>query len=162
LQAGIPAKGTGRMIKNNQISISGAVVFRDNRGRRQYFLVKQSGGKDWEIPKVAVRRGESSVRAVLRMIGEQAGINARILEEAGRGTGSVVVNGKTVPQKHYYYLLMQRAGGEVLGFDDYRWVEYAKALRLIFLKKEKGILRSAREVLTKWEKERSKMKLSEG
>jgi 8-oxo-dGTP pyrophosphatase MutT (NUDIX family) len=150
------------MIKNNQISISGAVVFRDNRGKRQYFLVKQSGGKDWEIPKVAVRRGESSVRAVLRMIGEQAGINARILEEAGRGTGSVVVNGKTVPQKHYYYLLMQRAGGEVLGFDDYRWVEYAKALRLIFLKKEKGILRSAREVLTKWEKERSKMKLSEG
>ena len=138
---------------NQQILIGGALVFRDNRGKRQWLVTKQKEDGDWEIPKVTVRRGESSVRAVIRMTGEQAGITARVLEEAGRLTGGTVVNNKSIPQKLYYYLMIQRAGGgEVIGFDEFKWLEYGDAFKKITLKREKDILKSGKEVLKEWEK----------
>jgi predicted NUDIX family NTP pyrophosphohydrolase len=68
---------------NQQISVAGAIVFRDNRGKRQFLLSKNKEDSGWEIPKITVRRGESSVRPAIRLTGEQGGITARILEEAG-------------------------------------------------------------------------------
>ena len=141
-------------IKNDQqISIGGAVVFRGNRGKTQFMLVKQKEEGDWEIPKVTVRKGESSVRAVIRMMGEQAGMTVRVLEEASRSTGNAVINGKSVSQKFYYYLMISKAGGlDAIGFHDFQWLEYGKVVKKVVLKKEKDVFRSAREVLKEWEK----------
>lgn len=144
------------------MTIGGAVLFRDYRGKRQWLIVKQKEDGDWEIPKVTVRRGESSVRSVIRLTAEQAGMSIRVLEEAGRSTGNTVVNGKPVSQKLYYYLMVFRAGGQdAIGFSDFEWQEYALALRKISTKKEKDILRSAREVLKGWEKTHNKRLLQE-
>ncbi len=139
-------------MKNNQIVISGAVVFKENNGKKTFLVVKISDDAKWEIPKVTVRRGESSIRAALRMTGEMAGMNARVLEEAFRTTGSAIVNGRTVSQKFYYYLMMQRAGGEVLGFSDYKWMELSRARSAVHLKREKDVFKNAKEVLKIWEK----------
>jgi 8-oxo-dGTP pyrophosphatase MutT (NUDIX family) len=136
--------------------IGGAVVFRDNRGKRQFLLVKQKEGDDWEIPKVMVRRGESSVRAVLRMVSEQAGMTARVLEEAGRATGTTMVNSKSIPQKFYYYLLLQKGGNtELLSFDQYKWLEYGDATKKLAIKREKDMIKGGRDVLKEWEKTHS-------
>jgi ADP-ribose pyrophosphatase YjhB (NUDIX family) len=138
---------------NQQMIISAALLFRDQRGKRQYLVVKTKEDADWEIPKVIVRKGESSVRASIRMAGEQIGISARVLEEAGRSTGVTVLNGKSVSQKLYYYLMMQRAkGGEVLGFNDFAWLEYDKAYKKLASKKEKEILRGSKPIWKEWEK----------
>ncbi len=137
---------------NQQILIGGAVIFRDYRGKRQYLMIKTKDG-DWEIPKVTVRKGESSVRAVLRMAGEQGGMTTKVLEEAGRAAGNTVVNGKPIIQKYYYYVMMQRSGsGEMIGFDEYKWMEAGDAIKKLALKREKDMLRLAREVLKEWEK----------
>ncbi|KKU01409.1 MAG: NUDIX hydrolase [Candidatus Woesebacteria bacterium GW2011_GWE1_45_18] len=144
------------MKKNNQITVSGAIVFKEYRHKKLFMVVKQNEGGKWEIPKVTVRRGESSVRASLRMIGEMAGMNARVLEEAGRTTAVVSLNGKSIPQKTYYYLLIHKAGGEILGFQDFVWLEYGKAQKKLELKREKEMLRGAKDVLKKWEKEGKK------
>jgi len=142
--------------KNQQMVIGGAVVFRDNRGKRQFLLVKQKEGDDWEIPKVMVRRGESSVRAVLRMVSEQAGMTARVLEEAGRATGTTMVNSKSIPQKFYYYLLLQKGGNtELLSFDQYKWLEYGDATKKLAIKREKDMIKGGRDVLKEWEKTHS-------
>ncbi|MBI4153578.1 NUDIX domain-containing protein [Candidatus Woesebacteria bacterium] len=141
------------MKKNNQIVVSGAVVFKEYRRKKLFLVVKQSQEGKWEIPKVTVRRGESSVRASLRMIAEMAGMNARVLEEAGRSTAVATINGKSLPQKTYYYLLIHKAGGEILGFQDFEWLEYAKAIKKLELKREKDMLKGAKNVLKKWEKE---------
>jgi 8-oxo-dGTP pyrophosphatase MutT (NUDIX family) len=142
---------------NQQVLIGGAIVFRDNRGKRQYLLVRQNGNGDWEIPKVTVRKGESSVRSVIRMTSEQGGMTARVLEEVGRATGVAVVNGKSIPQKYYYYLMLQKGGvSELIGFAEFKWLEYGDALKKISLKREKEMLKSAREVLKQWEKEYNK------
>ncbi len=138
------------------------MVFRDHRGKRQFLVVKQKEESDWEIPKVTVRKGESSVRAVIRMTTEQGGMSTRVLEEAARSTGTTIVNSKSVPQKHYYYLMLQRAGGQdAIGFNDFEWLEYGKAVRKVVLKKEKDVFKSAREVLKEWEKTHNKRQLQE-
>lgn len=145
---------------NQQISIGGAIVFRDNRGKRQFLVVKHKEEDDWELPKVTVRRGESSVRAAIRLTGEQAGMSARILEEAGRYSSTVVVNGKSVPQKFYYYLMVLKAGGtDAIGFNDFQWLEHAAAVKKVSLKKEKEMLKEAKDVLKEWEKTHSKKQL---
>jgi 8-oxo-dGTP pyrophosphatase MutT (NUDIX family) len=136
-----------------QISIGGAIVFRDNRGKRQFLMVKSKEDGDWEIPKVTVRKGESSVRSVIRLTGEQGGMTARVLEEAGRYSGNIIVNGKSIPQKHYYYLLMQKGGSsELIGFHEFKWAEYSDVTKKLPLKKEKEMMKSAVAVLKEWEK----------
>lgn len=137
---------------NQQITIGGAIVFRDNRGKRQFLLVKTKEGGDWEIPKVTVRRGESSVRSVIRLTGEQGGITARILEEAGRYTLNTVINGTPVVQKYYFYLMLQKGGSsDLIGFQEFKWLEAADVLKKLSSKKEKEMIKSGREVLKEWE-----------
>ncbi len=142
---------------NQQISIGGAIVFRDYRGKRQILLVQQKEGDEWEIPKVTVRRGESSVRAVIRMISEQGGMSVRVLEEAGRVNTTAEVNGKSVPQRFYYYIMMQRSGGlDAVGFFKSKWTEYGDATKKVALKKEKEMLKSTKDYLREWEKTHNK------
>lgn len=138
---------------NPQLAIGGAVVFRDSRGKRQWLLAKQNEDSDWEIPKVTVRKGESSVRSVIRLTSEQGGMTTRVLEEAGRTTGNTVINGKPVSQKYYYYLMFQKSGAiEIVGLGDFQWLEYAKAMKKLNLKREKEMLKAAKDVLKEWEK----------
>lgn len=142
-------------MNKNLVLVSGAIVFKEGRGKKRWFVVKQTGDDEerWEIPKVPVRKTESSPRAAIRIMGEKGGMDAKILEEAGRAGGSTTINGKTVPQRHLYYLMMQTAAGEVLGFEDYQWLEYAKAVRKISSKRERLMIRQARQELRKWQRE---------
>lgn len=139
--------------KNNQpILIGGAIVFRDNRGKRQFLLVQTKEDGDWEIPKVTVRRGESSVRAVIRLTAEQGGISARVLEEAGRYPVNVVINGISTSQKYYYYLMFQKGGSsELIGFYNHKWLNAPDIVKKLTSKKEKEMYKLAREVLKEWE-----------
>lgn len=137
---------------NQQMTVGGAIVFRDNRGKRQFLMVKTKEGGEWEIPKVTVRRGESSVRAVIRLTSEQGGISARILDEAGRYAGNAIINGNSIPQKYYYYLMLQKGGSsELIGFQEFKWMEFSDAIKKLGSKKEKEMLKSAKDVLKEWE-----------
>lgn len=142
--------------KNQQILIGGAIIVRENKGKRQFLLIKQKDDKDWEIPKVTVRKGESSVRSVIRLTGEQGGMSARVLEEAGRATGNAIINGKSIPQKYYYYLMLVKGGPtELIGFDESKWLEYADAAKKLTIKREKDMFKGAKDVLKEWEKTHS-------
>jgi ADP-ribose pyrophosphatase YjhB (NUDIX family) len=141
------------MIKNNNtVLIGGVVLFKDVRGKRTFLVVKQTAEENWELPKVTVRKGESSVRAVLRLTGELSGISAKVLEEAGRSSGVASVGGRVITQKYFYYLMIQKSAGEMMGFPFYKWFDYAKTLKTLNLKREKDMLKQGKEVLTEWEK----------
>lgn len=138
----------------NLILVSCAVVFKESRGKRYWFIIKQDEDDGWELPKVFVRKGEASVRAALRMMGEQGGMTTQVLEEAGRAGGVTTVNDKILPQRHLYYLMILRSSAaEVIGFDNYEWLEYAQAVRKISTKREKAMLRQARKELRRWKKQ---------
>ena len=135
------------------VLISGAIVFKEDRGKLTWFVVKQTDDGDWEIPKVVVRKVESSVRASLRMVGEQGGMDVKVLEEAGRSGGVVTVNNKVLPQRQIYYLLHCTSGdGDVVGFSEYEWLEYASAIRKLTSKRERLMLKQARDEYKKWKK----------
>jgi hypothetical protein len=75
------------------------------------------------------------------------------LEEAGRATGTTILNAKSIPQKLYYYLMLQKGGSsELIGFDEFKWLDYAEALKRLGLKREKDMLKGGKDVLKEWEK----------
>lgn len=143
------------MNTNNQtIYIGGAVVFKKEKdGKTCWFLIKNQEEQAWEMPKVVARKGESSVRAVLRMLGEQAGMGCRVIEEVGRINDSTAVNGKIIPRRVIYYLVIQKSQSEALGFEEDTWLEYSKAVKKVKAKKEQSVLREAQKVLRDWRKE---------
>jgi ADP-ribose pyrophosphatase YjhB (NUDIX family) len=141
-------------MKQKEILIAGATVYKKQDDKVLWFIVKQNDDNGWEIPKTAVRRGESSVRAVIRQMGEQGGMRTKVLEETGRNVGSVIINGKVVPQRYIYYLLLQRGDNEVLGFVEYDWVDYNKAIKKIENKKEQKMIEKARDLMKEIQKTR--------
>lgn len=158
------------------VLISGAIVYRATKGKKRWFLAKQSGEDgDWEIPKIVVRKAESSARGAMRLMLEQMDMDTQVLEEAGRAGGSATINGKVVPQRHLYYIMLfkereeeEEGEGEkgkkeereereereeiVIGFDDYGWFEYAQAVRMLRSKRERLMIKQGRKELRKWEK----------
>ena len=148
------------MNKNTQVLVSGAVLYKEQRGKISWFIVKLPDEETWELPKVLVRRGESSVRASLRMMGEKGGMTTKVLEEAGRAGGVTTVNDKTLPQRYLYYLMVMKSGtSEPIGFPKYAWFDYGKAVRKLSSKREKQMLKAANVELKKWKKKYPKRKL---
>jgi ADP-ribose pyrophosphatase YjhB (NUDIX family) len=66
-------------MNKNLVLVSGAIVFKEKRKKTTWFLSRQKDTDGWEIPKVLVRKGESSVRAALRMMGEKGGMTSKVL-----------------------------------------------------------------------------------
>lgn len=130
--------------------VGGAIVFRRAKNSHFDWFLVQEDNKGWEIPKVIVRKGESSVRAVLRIMGEQGGMSCRVLEEVGRIEDNIGINGKKTPRKIIYYLVLGRTGSEVLGFDKSAWIDFSTALRRVSWEKEKMILKQAKLEFEKW------------
>lgn len=144
-------------MNNNSVLIGGACLFKEEDGKCFWLLVKSNPESEWELPKIVVRKVESSVRAVLRMLGEQGGMSVRILEEAGRSGGVTTVNNKVVPQRIIYYLTRQKSSeGEIIGFSEYSWLDYAKAVKKLSSKKEVQMLTGARDEYKNWLKKRKK------
>jgi hypothetical protein len=143
----------------NLVLVSVSIIYRDNKGKKQWLITKQTEDSDWELPRILVRKAESSARASLRMAGEQLGMTTKVLEEAGRAGGVTTVNNKTLPQRQIYYLVRMRvATGEVIGFEDYAWLEYAKAVRKLTQKRDRQMIKSAREEHKRWLKRKKEAK----
>ncbi len=140
---------------NGEILIGGAVIFKEGRGKNHFLLSKNNDG-EWEILKSTVRRGESSVRAVIRFTSEQGNMNARVLDEIGRGTGAGIVGNKSITFKYIYYLMFYKTGAEIMGIGDYSWFDYSQASKKLKLKREKDMLKTANVMIKEWEKKRKK------
>ena len=146
------------VIDKNLVLVSAPIVIKKVKGRLRWFIVKQQDEEGWEIPKVLVRKGESSVRASLRMMGERGAMTIQVLEEAGRAGGVTTVNGRTLPQRHLYYLaILKSASEEPIGFAEHAWLEYAQAVRKLSSKRERTMLKEARKEYKKWKKEQEKL-----
>lgn len=145
-------------MKQKLILVGGAVVFKKVKDKPVWFIVKLKEDSDWELPKTNARRGESSVRSVIRMMGEQAAMNVKVLEEVGRHGGAALVGGTTVPQKTIFYLMLCKEAKEVLSFLDFDWVEYAKGVKRLKNKKDLAMLKSARDLLKELDKKKKSKK----
>ncbi len=146
----------------NTVLISVACIYRDKGKKREWLITKQEEDSDWELPRIAARKTESTARASIRMAGEQLGMTVKVLEEAGRAGGITTMGGKTVPQRHLYYLArLKAATGEAIAFEATEWLPYANAVRRLTAKRDRQMLKGAREELEKWLKRKKEEKEEE-
>lgn len=143
------------MKNTGEILVGGAVIFKEGKGKNFFMLTKNSDG-EFEILKSTVRRGESSVRSVIRYTSEQGNMNTKVLDEVGRGTSVGTVNNKSVTYKYIYYLLLFKAGIEIAGVGDVSWFDYGTAARKLKLKREKDMLKTASQMVKDWQKKKKK------
>jgi len=134
-------------MKEQTILVSVPVIFRKDENKVRWFIVRKHEDEAWELPKVVVRKVESSVRASIRSISEQGGMRAQVYEEVGRKSGAAKVNGQAITQNIIYYLMGYKGGSEeVLEFTDSDWLEYSKAVKRLENKKDQAILKDALEM----------------
>lgn len=146
------------VMKDNTLLVGAATIYKQpKRKEDQWFVVKTSEEGDWELPKTVVRRGESSVRSVIRLTQEQGSMRTKVLEEVGRASGAGRVNGKAVNQKYIYYLMHCKDVGEIMGFSEYMWVDHKKALKMLTLKRDQNMLKEAKSILKNYEKVKGKV-----
>lgn len=143
-------------MKQKLILVGVAVVYKKVKEKPVWFVVRQKEESDWELPKTNARRGESSVRSVIRMMGEQGGMNVKVREEVGRTNGAAMVAGNTVPERKIYYLMICKEANEILGFIDFDWLDYGKALRKLKNKKDITMLKAAKDLLKELDKKNKK------
>jgi hypothetical protein len=149
-------------MQNNQVIIAGtALCKKRSNGKYVWLAIKTVDGKSWELPKTTVRKGESSVRAVIRMMGEMGGMNARVIEESGRFMGTMVVNNKTVPKRLLYYVMIQKSAGEMIGFKDFKWYDYKDIVRKLDAKREIDVVKKGKVQLKTWVDDKVKRKQEE-
>ena len=145
------------MFNKNTIFISVAIIFRKSKNKKNWLIVKKGDDDPWELPRIMVRKTESSARGAMRMAGEQLGMTTQILEEVGRSGGVTTVNGRTFSQRQLYYLLIVRdESGEGIGFAEHEFLDFAGASRRLPQKRDKQMLKAAREELKKWETQKVK------
>lgn len=135
--------------------LTGATAYRKKNGHTKWLIVKEDGQEGWVLPTGDVRRGESSVRAAMRLLRDNIGMRSKVLEEAGRATISTTENGEPLSQKLIFYLIRRRVGGEkVNGYVEQKWIPYSQARRSLAKTTEKRILRQANETLKEWRKQK--------
>ncbi|MBI4033052.1 MAG: hypothetical protein HY377_00825 [Candidatus Blackburnbacteria bacterium] len=138
---------------NKLVLVAGIVAYRDKRGQTEWFVIKTAESSGWELPKRDVRRGESSVRAAIRLM-DDVGESARVLEEAGRATVSTTSDGESIDQKLIFYLMRRGTGGMVgITKVEGKWMPYASAKRGLSLVREQRILQQANSTLRAWQRQ---------
>lgn len=140
----------------NTLLVSGGILYKEVAGVHKFFLIKEPGSEKWEFVKLVVRKGESSVRAIIRIMGEKGAMTVRIIEEAGRFK-SAATNGKALTQNNLFYVMLLKSNSkEAKAFGEVLWLDYAKALRKLSSKKEAAMLKNARVIIKEWEIKRKK------
>lgn len=142
-------------IINNEILVGSAVIFKEGRGKKFFLLSKNAEG-NWELLKTNVRRGESSVRSVIRYTTEQGNMATRVLDEVGRATGAGTLNNRSITYKYIYYLMLFKAGAEITGMGEIAWFNKEQAIKKITLKREKDMIKTANIMIKDWEKKNKK------
>lgn len=119
---------------------SGGVVYTVLRGRLKVLLIKNRFDGRWTIPKGYIDPGETSEAAAVREIGEETGVECRVVELIGRNRYQFRFRGKLIAKQVDVYLLELTGTAELdpAKFDpheqmiaDARWFDPAEAVNAI-------------------------------
>jgi bis(5'-nucleosidyl)-tetraphosphatase len=134
---------------------AGIVLYRNDPGERRYLLLRSALTRRpiWEFPKGGVERGETETEAAVRELEEETGISrgaitlaAGFLEEERyvftQGTGE---ERRLIVKRVAYFLARTDAREVTLSREaqEYRWVTYDEALRLLRFPGKRHVLERA-------------------
>lgn len=131
---------------------AGAVVFRTNKATRmREFLLIQSLGGYWGLPKGKLEAGETPRQAALREIQEETGLTVDLFPDFEQATSYLFKNraGQLVSKKVTYYI------AEVVNADvkidhehvAWEWVPFAEAVRRFSFENMRQILQVSEQYI---------------
>ena len=136
---------------------SGAILFRDTRGEREYLLLKSRPG-DWEFPKGGVEGDEELQQTAIREVSEEAGIDDFRLIDGFRREYDYVfeAGGNTIHKTVHLFIARSFEASAELSREhrDLQWRDYDQAINTITQDGPRDILTEAHGYLDELRDER--------
>ncbi|WP_281193333.1 bis(5'-nucleosyl)-tetraphosphatase [Halorubrum sp. F4] len=135
---------------------SGAILFRDTRGEREYLLLKSRPG-DWEFPKGGIEGDEELQQTAIREVSEEAGIDDFRLIDGFRREYDYVfeAGGETIHKTVHLFIARSFEASAELSKEhrDLQWRDYEQAINTITQDGPRDILEEAHEYLDELQEE---------
>ena len=137
--------------ESRQEESAGGIVFRLERGRPRYLLIRDSY-KNWGFPKGHLEAGEEPATAAVREVGEETGLRALLV----RGLIDTIdwdfrFRGQAIHKVCHFFLMETRRGRtspqRAEGITACRWMSFDEAQRRISYRNAREILRRAHEMV---------------
>jgi len=144
----------GSIVKTRMEISAGGVIFRRRRGEPEVCLIATQGGKNWQLPKGIIERGEPPEEAARREVAEETGLRGELLRRLDKIEYWYVWNedGERVRvHKLVYFFLFRHTGGSTkhhdIEVDEARWFPLAEAEERLTFEGERRVLALAREAI---------------
>ncbi|QQG39728.1 MAG: NUDIX domain-containing protein [Candidatus Aenigmatarchaeota archaeon] len=129
---------------------AGAIIFRNENGRRVYLLLHYISGH-WDYVKGHIEKGESLEETVKRETMEETGLkDLRFVHGFQHKIQYFFRRGRTTVTKDVVFLLAETQTARVVVSEEhkgYDWQPYAQALEKTTFETAKSVLRKAEEFL---------------
>jgi 8-oxo-dGTP pyrophosphatase MutT (NUDIX family) len=132
---------------------AGGVVVSNDRERPSLVVGMRRRARDavtWTLPKGTPDPGETVEETALREVGEETGLEVRIVEPLPSIEYTFVKDGTRI-HKTVHYFLMAPTGGDLsrhdLEFERVRWVPFDEAAGLLSFQTERDLVATAAERL---------------
>jgi 8-oxo-dGTP pyrophosphatase MutT (NUDIX family) len=111
---------------------------------------RERDGVTWTLPKGTPIPGESREATALREVGEETGLEVRIVGPLSAIEYTFVQHGTRI-HKTVHYFLMEPTGGDLARhdheFEQVRWVAFDEAPHLLTFETERGLVEQASHVV---------------
>lgn len=141
---------------------SGIIIF-TVRKKILYFLLLHHGGKYWNFPKGKVEKGESLLETARRETFEETGIPKEKIRIISGFRESYVYHfrvegGRTIHKVAVFYLgFVPKVRIQISSeHENFGWFRYQEALKLLFFKNSRDLIKKSVEFLMRNKKKREK------
>lgn len=130
---------------------AGAIVFYENKGKREYLLLKHHKGH-WDLPKGNIEIGEIPIETAKREVFEETGLRyLRFYEGFVKKIEYYYRRREGLVHKMVIYFLAEASVKDVKishEHEDFAWLSFTEALRTATFKNTKRLLRDAEKYLS--------------
>jgi 8-oxo-dGTP pyrophosphatase MutT (NUDIX family) len=129
---------------------AGGVIYRRRKEEPHVCLISTMGGKNWQLPKGLIERGEQAEEAALREVAEETGLRGELERRLDRIEYFYVWERERIHKLVYFFLMRYKSGStkdhddEV---DDARWFPLSEARKLLTFESERNVMELAAKVL---------------
>ena len=132
---------------------AGGIVVRYEDGRPHLVIGsrrRERDGRTWTLPKGTPERDETAEETALREVGEETGLEVRIIRPLDHIEYWFVQSGTRI-HKTVHYFLMEPTGGDLARhdheFDQVRWIAFAEAASVLTFETERALVERAAAAL---------------
>ncbi|HTK44521.1 MAG TPA: NUDIX hydrolase [Patescibacteria group bacterium] len=136
-------------LRTSRATSAGGVVVSTEGDRPSLVVGMRRRGRDgmtWTLPKGTPSRGETTEETALREVGEETGLQVRIVAPLPSIEYTFVQDGLRI-HKTVHYFLMEPTGGDLSRhdheFEAVRWVPFAEAGALLSFQTERDLVATA-------------------